>query len=86
MTGKHRLDGRRTRRHVITKRRTVEMVDVRTGQAHFLSDAAVAAGRRGGGRYFALCGAEVVPASITAGPERGYCRSCSTAIPSQRTR
>lgn len=84
MAGRHRLTGRRTR-HVITKRRTVEMVDVQTKRAHFLSDAAAVAGRRGGGRYFALCGAELIPASLTAPPE-GYCRSCSAAIPGQRTR
>ncbi|MGH3767944.1 MAG: hypothetical protein ACRDS0_10095 [Pseudonocardiaceae bacterium] len=29
---------------------------------------------------FALCGVEVIPASLTAAPEGGYCRSC-TAIP-----
>ncbi|MGH3935734.1 MAG: hypothetical protein ACRDS1_12295 [Pseudonocardiaceae bacterium] len=52
MAGRHRLNGRR----VITKRRGVEMVDIRTLVAHVLSDAAVVAGRRGGGRYVALCG------------------------------
>ncbi len=57
--------------------RHVEMVDVRTRQAHLLSDAAVAAGRRGGGHYVALCGAEILPASLTT--PRGYCRSCSTS-------
>jgi hypothetical protein len=84
MAGRHRLTGRRTR-HVITKRRTVEMVDVRTGQAHYLSADAVTAGRRGGGHYIALCGTEVIPAAMVE-PGRGYFRSCSTAIPIQRTR
>lgn len=69
---------------MVTKRRGVEMVDIRTLVAHVLSDAAVVAGRRGGGRYFALCGVEVIPASLTAGPEGGYCGSC-TAIPTPRT-
>ncbi|MGH3764610.1 MAG: hypothetical protein ACRDS0_00475 [Pseudonocardiaceae bacterium] len=80
MAGKHRLKGHR----VITKRRGVEMVDITTLVAHVLSDAAAVAGRRSGGHYIALCGAEIIPASLTAAPERGYCRSC-TAIPTQRT-
>ncbi|MGH3844097.1 MAG: hypothetical protein ACRDS0_22015 [Pseudonocardiaceae bacterium] len=81
MAGKHRLDGHR----VTTKRRGVEMVDITTLVAHVLSDAAAVAGQRGGGRYFALCGAEIIPASLTAAPEGGYCRSC-TAIPTQTTK
>lgn len=80
MAGKHRLTGHRT----ITKRRGVEMVDIRSLVTHVLSDAAAVAGRRGGGRYIALCGAEVIPASLTAAPEGGYCGSC-VAIPTQRS-
>lgn len=80
MAGRHRLNSHR----VITKRRGVEMVDIRTLVAHVLSDAAAVAGRRGGGRYIALCGTEVIPASLTAAPEGGYCGSC-TAIPTPRT-
>ncbi|MGH3766963.1 MAG: hypothetical protein ACRDTX_17715 [Pseudonocardiaceae bacterium] len=79
MAGRHRLTGHRT----VTRRRGVEMVDITTLVAHVLSDAAVVAGRRGGGRYFALCGVEVIPASLATAPD-GYCRSC-TAIPTQRT-
>ena len=77
MAGRHRLTGRRTR-HVITKRRTVEMVDLRTMQAHLLDDDAATAGRRGGGHYLALCGAEVIPAAMVE-PGRDYCRLCSTS-------
>lgn len=70
--GKHRLRGRP--RHVI------EMVDTRNGEAHFLTGAsAVAAGRRGGGHYLAMCGAEVIPAGLTAPPQR-CCTSCRAAI------
>jgi hypothetical protein len=79
VVGRHRLRGRR----VVTKRRGVEIVDVRTLVAHVLSDAAVVVGRRGGGRYVALCGVEVIPASLTVGPEGGYCGSC-TAVPTLR--
>jgi hypothetical protein len=54
---------------VITKRRGVEVVDIRSLVAHVLSDDA--AGCRGGGHYLALCGAQVIPASLTAAPESG---------------
>ncbi|MGH8571013.1 MAG: hypothetical protein ACREX8_00350 [Gammaproteobacteria bacterium] len=74
--GKHRLQGR--------PRRVIEMVDVSL-EAHFLSDAAAVAGRRGGGHYIALCGVEVLPAALVAAPE-GYCRTCAAAtVPTQRT-
>lgn len=84
MASRRRPNGRRTR-DVITERRTVEMVDVTTLQAHLLSDDA--AGHRGGGHYVALCGTDVTPAAMVE-PGRGYCRSCSTstAIPTQETR
>ncbi|MGH3887740.1 MAG: hypothetical protein ACRDSZ_14435 [Pseudonocardiaceae bacterium] len=68
----------------MTKREIIEMVNVRGLIAHFLSAGAAAAGR-GGGRYVALCGAEVIPASPTALP-KGFCRTCSTALAGQRTR
>jgi hypothetical protein len=59
------------------------MVDARTLEAHLLTDEALAAGRRGEGRYTALCGVNVLPASLTAA-ERGYCTSC-VPVPAQRT-
>lgn len=50
------------------------MVDARTLTEHLIDlDTIVAA--RGGGCYTALCGAEVLAASMTA-EERGYCRDC----------
>jgi hypothetical protein len=51
------------------------MVDAHTLTAHLLTDEALAVGRRGEGRYTALCGVDVLPASLTAA-ERGFCRSC----------
>jgi hypothetical protein len=62
----------------------VEMVDARTRTAHLLTDEALAAGRRGEGRYTALCGVEVLPASLTVA-ERGHCTSC-VPIPAPRPR
>ncbi|MGH3889304.1 MAG: hypothetical protein ACRDSZ_22555 [Pseudonocardiaceae bacterium] len=54
---------------------TIEMVDSRTEVAHRVTDEAFAAGRRDGGRYRAMCGELVLPASLTA-PARGYCPPC----------
>jgi hypothetical protein len=69
--GKHRREDHRAR----LRRRTVEMVDARTLQAHLLTDEALATGRRVNGPYIALCGTDVLPASLTAA-ERGFCRWC----------
>jgi hypothetical protein len=46
------------------------------GVEHLVTDAAMAAGRRAG-RYAAVCGAEVIAASLTA-PESSRCRRCRT--------
>ncbi|MGH3872100.1 MAG: hypothetical protein ACRDSR_11410 [Pseudonocardiaceae bacterium] len=54
---------------------TMEMVDSRTELAHRVTDEAFAAGRRDGGRYWAVCGELVLPASLTA-PAHGYCPLC----------
>ncbi|MGH3569336.1 MAG: hypothetical protein ACRDRH_25595 [Pseudonocardia sp.] len=85
MAGRRRRNGRRTR-DVIPERRTVEMVDITTLQAHLLSDDAVTPGRHGG-HYTALCGTDVTPAAMVE-PGRGYCRSCSSSatIPPRETR
>jgi hypothetical protein len=61
----------------------VEMVDARTLQAHLLTDEALAAGRRGEGRYVALCGVDVLPAALVTREAR-YCRLC-TPVPAQRS-
>lgn len=88
MTGRHSLRSRRAER---TRRRAVELVDAQTGQAHFMTDSAVAAGQRAKGRYVAICGEEVLPVSLTE-PTCGYCPSCfarsqtALSIPAQRSR
>lgn len=81
MAGRHRLRGRRVQR--TSRHRAIEVVDARTLTAHFLTDDALAAGRLPKGRYIALCGQEVLPASLT---ESGHsrCPSC-VSIPSQRS-
>lgn len=61
---------------VITpRRRVMVMTDARTGTGHRVTDHAFAAGRRAGGRYVAVCGLPVLPASLTA-PARGHCPRC----------
>lgn len=84
--GKHRKPRRRARL-CLRPPGLFAWVDLRTKLTHLLTPDAAAAGRVGGGRYIALCGADVIPAAMTE-PGRGYCQSCrtSTTIPTQRTR
>ncbi|MGH3889344.1 MAG: hypothetical protein ACRDSZ_22760 [Pseudonocardiaceae bacterium] len=82
MTGKHSLKGRRVQR--TSRHRAVEVVDVRTLTAHFLTMDALAAGRLPKGRYVALCGQDVLPASLTE-PGSRRCSSC-VSIPTQRSK
>jgi hypothetical protein len=78
-TAKHRLAGRRdTAVRVLA--RTGEMVDTRTGTAHFLTINAAADGRPKG-RYTAICGEDVLPAALVA----RYCRLCAPTVPTQRS-
>lgn len=80
MRGKHRQ--RRGRPQLGLRPRVFAWVDLRTSVTHYLTPEAAAAGRRGGGRYIALCGAEVLTAGMTD-PGRGTCPSCSSTT--QRT-
>jgi hypothetical protein len=82
MTGKHRLKSRRA--EYTARQRAVELVDARTLTARFLTMDALAAGRLPKGRYIALCGHDVLPASL-AEPGRGRCLLC-IPIPTQRLR
>lgn len=66
-------------RHRVPRLRTVEVVDALTGVAHQLTMEALAAAARG--RCIALCGSEVLPASLAA-PPTSRCRSC-VWIPTQ---
>lgn len=81
MPGRHRLKGRRAET-TPAPRRAVEVIDAHTFTAHFLTMEALAAGRHPQGRYIALCGQDVVPASLTE-PGNGRCSFC-VAVPGQR--
>jgi hypothetical protein len=74
LAGKHRLRGRRAET-TAPRRRAVEVIDAQTFTAHFLTIDALAAGRHPRGRYIALCGQDVLPASLTE-PGNGRCSSC----------
>ena len=54
---------------------TIEFADGPTGIAHRVAAEAFAAGLRAGGRYVALCGAQVLPERLTA-PARFHCPVC----------
>ncbi len=82
MPGKRRLKGRRVQR--TARHRAVEVVDAHTLTVHFLTADALATGRHVSSRYVAICGQDVVPASLVE-PGRGRYRSC-TSIPMQRSR
>lgn len=54
----------------------VTMTDARHGARHYLTDDAASAGR-GTGRYIAVCGAEILAASISA-PDGRACPWCAS--------
>jgi hypothetical protein len=79
MAGRRRsVTTRSARTPVVTAPpRSIAMVDATTGTEHRVTDESVAAGRRAGGRYVAVCGAQVLAASLTM-PERDQCQSCQS--------
>lgn len=71
-----RGQGRRARTPVATTPVcTIGFADGPTGIAHRVTIDAFAAGHRVGGRYVALCGAQVLPARLTA-PAHYHCPAC----------
>ena len=91
MAGRHRFRRLATLREILGRSRrdqtpvaaalrcTIAFTDGPTGIEHRVTDEAFAAGRRAGGRYIALCGAQVVPASLTA-PARFQCPACERGL------
>ncbi|MBV8540513.1 MAG: hypothetical protein JO364_08560 [Pseudonocardiales bacterium] len=85
MAGKHRYRHIATLREILGHRArtpvattpgcTIGFADGPTGIAHRVTADTFAAGRRAGGCYVALCGAEVLPARLTA-PARYHCPAC----------
>ncbi len=81
------LFARRQPRPPVIRARTCAIVitDDLTGTAHLVTDEAFAAGRRtAGGRYLAVCGAQVFAASLAA-PARSHCPACERGSASTRT-
>ncbi len=91
MPGRHRFRRIATLREILYRSRrarpptvlasvcTVEFADGPTGIAHRVTAAAFAASRRTGGRYVALCGAQVLPERLTA-PARFHCPACERGL------
>lgn len=86
MPGKHTLKRKKAER--AEYRRAAEVVDVRTLRAHLLTLDALAEGQYAAGRYVALCGQDVLPASLVE-PGRERCASClahrAVTVPIQRS-
>lgn len=78
MPPRHRLRGRATTSAgvAVDTSPAIAMTDARSRRAHLVTDAAVAAGRADAGRYVAVCGTVMLPASLTT-PETGHCASCA---------
>lgn len=62
----------------------VEMVDLYTLITHLVTPD-VAEAPPVLGRYGALCGVDVSPSFFTRAPGNGYCQSCRTSVPTQRS-
>jgi hypothetical protein len=73
-TSRHRLEKRQEYR----QRRTVDIVDLRTGLTHRLTPENADTG------LVALCGRPVLPAALVD-PGAGYCWDCRSTIPNQRS-
>lgn len=78
MAGRRRgITTRLARTPVVTAPpRPIAMTDATTGTEHRVTDESVAAHRRADRRYVAVCGAQVLAASLTM-PERDQCQSCT---------
>jgi hypothetical protein len=89
--GRHRFRRLATLREILDRSRrartpvapapgcTISFADGPTGIAYRVTEEAFAAGRRAGGRYVALCGAQVLPVSLSA-PARYHCPACERGV------
>jgi hypothetical protein len=74
MAGKHRRGAAHRPAVPVRAPRHIGIVDSRTHVQHLMTHE-VAAAHRHAGRYLALCGAQVLAASLTT-PERRRCQMC----------
>lgn len=83
MTGRHRSTAHRPGFTVRRPPRLVELVEAVTSTTHLITLDALAAGRKGRGRYIAVCGADVIPHALVAppGPPCRTCRACTVPTP-----
>lgn len=82
-------------RHVTVDERTIELVDARSHEVHLLTQDALADGMKtAAGKYIALCGVQVIAASMLVPANRKRCVDClgrtaagrAQRFPAQRTR
>jgi hypothetical protein len=76
MTGRHRLQAERAQIPVQRRPRPLGIIDAQTHVEHLVTDES-AREHRHSGRYLALCGVQVLAASLTA-TDRGRCPRCAT--------
>ncbi len=81
MAGRHRAAEGQTAQVVVPaqrRRRPAGIADARSQIEHLVTDEEFAAHRHAG-RYLAVCGAQVLAASLSA-PDRGRCRDCVEVV------
>jgi hypothetical protein len=81
---RHRAEGRHRRGAThppmpsAHQHRPIRIVDARTSMEHLITDESVTA-HHPAGRYLAVCGAQVLAASLTA-PQRSRCPVCTRGV------
>ena len=76
--GRHRRGATHRPMPTAHHHRPIRIVDARTSMEHLVTDESVAAYRHAG-RYLAVCGAQVLAASLTA-PQRSRCPVCTRGV------
>jgi hypothetical protein len=73
--GRHRRGATHHPMPTAHQHRPIRIVDAQTSMEHLITDESVVAHRHAG-RYLAVCGAQVLAASLTA-PQRSRCPACT---------
>jgi hypothetical protein len=76
--GRHRRGATNRPMPSAHQHRPVRIVDARRSMEHLVTDESVVAHRHAG-RYLAVCGAQVLAASLTA-PQRSRCPECKRGV------
>jgi hypothetical protein len=76
--GRHRRGAAHPPMPSAHQHRPIRIVDARTSMEHLITDESVVAHRHAD-RYLAVCGAQVLAASLTA-PQRSRCPVCTRGV------